>query len=149
MAARYSRMATMMWSDQVNLDQAGSDTGASQGQAPLVRRLIGCACLAIVALSWFSSMFGVRGFLPNHAGDLFGALMLYFVLRQESRRINLAMFSPGIAATFVLVGCTAAEFAQLWHWLQGTFDPLDVGCYAIGVAVGLSLDRWIAAPARR
>jgi hypothetical protein len=95
-------------------------------------------------------MFGARGFLPDYAGDLFGALLLYCGLRQSTGwPIVNRVFVPVVAASFVFAGCSAFEFAQLRHWVSGTFDPLDFGYYACGVGIGLILDRWIVPVARR
>lgn len=122
----------------------------SAERVPLAGRALAVITFAIVIASWFSSRFGVRGFLPDYAGDLFGALMLYGTLRQSTRwPVVDRVFIPGVAAVFVFAGCSAAEFAQLRHWLPGTFDPLDFGCYACGVAIGLVLDRWIVPATRR
>src|SRR5262245_46861005 len=87
-----------------------------QRKLPLFTRLFPALCFAIVTASWFSSLFGVRGFLPDYAGDLFGALMLYAAFRTIRWPWFGSLFSPGFTAVFVFAGCTAVEFAQRRHW---------------------------------
>jgi hypothetical protein len=70
--------------------------------------------------------------------------MIDLALRQRTGgpRVVCAL-SPTGAACLVFIGCTGFEAAQRSHWVTGWFDWFDILCYAVGVLVCFSLDRWL------
>lgn len=91
-------------------------------------------------------MFQVRGgFLTNYGADVFGTAWLYAIFRQ-----GLAVFqkrrplSPELTVVVVFAGCAASELGQLWRFVPGTFDPMDLVAFGATVATCWIVDRRIA-----
>ncbi len=102
------------------------------------------------------NMLHVRaGFLTNHAADVVVPAWLYLAVRGRApggRRGPLARSvgrSPEVAAVTLFLASTATEVSQfVWSrgLFPGTFDPLDIGAFAVGLSVCYAADR---ASARR
>jgi hypothetical protein len=52
--------------------------------------------------------------------------------------------SPGVAAGSIFAVGVASEFAQWWfpRLVTGTFDPLDIAAYAMGLATCFAIERF-------
>ncbi len=92
------------------------------------------------------------GFLTNHAADLTLPAWLYVSFRSRSAasrlvwRRTLATAHPLVLAAVVFAASAATEVSQhFWpHGLfSGTFDPLDIVAYGVGLGLtSLSDMRW-------
>ena len=92
------------------------------------------------------------GFLTNHAADLALPAWLYVIFRSTRRSSRLAWRGiltnrpPYLVAGALFVASTATEVSQyFWpHGLfHGTFDPLDIAAYGVGLAICCIADlRW-------
>lgn len=96
-------------------------------------------------------MFGVHaGPITDYGADLLAPPWMYFAFQTGLWRLR-----PLSSLTTVLVGCVLWEFAQRHDFsgtplviTRGTFDPLDLASYAIGVGVAYWLDRAVLRPRR-
>lgn len=88
-------------------------------------------------------MYRVRGgIITNYGADLFGTAWLYAMFRQgKALGQRGRVLRPEMAALLVFVGCAGSEFAQKFHLIPGTYDPLDLLAYAFSVVVCYGIDR--------
>lgn len=110
-----------------------------------IGRLFHRVSLASSLLIGGLQMFHVRaGWLTNYGADLFGTAWLYAIVRlgyavfQRGRPANAAT-----AATLIFVSCTVSELGQRVHLVPGHYEPLDIGAFALAIAVSLALERLI------
>jgi hypothetical protein len=75
------------------------------------------------------------GFLTNYGADLFAPPYLYFAFRLGRLRMR-----PRVALLTIFGGCALWEWSQRYDWAgtplviaRGTFDPLDLAAYAVGL----------------
>lgn len=90
------------------------------------------------------------GFATSYLADLVVPAWLYIVLRggHEPRRrprlYRMLGATPEFSAVVLFVGSTLTEFTQM-SWptglFAGTYDPLDIAAYGVGVGVCYALDR--------
>ena len=120
-------------------------------------RLASWVLLAIWLSCALMVMRGMHGgVLTSYGADLTQPAWLYIVARSldNPRRHGLLRrtigSSPGVAALTLFAASTLAEISQyFWpHGLfRGTFDPLDIVAYGVGLAVCYVCDRSSQAPA--
>ena len=82
------------------------------------------------------------GLLTSYGADLFAPPYLYVMFRQGRLRL-----SPLVALLTVFGGCALWEWAQRYDFggtplaiTRGTFDPLDIVAYAVGLIVCYVVD---------
>ncbi len=92
-------------------------------------------------------MYGVNaGVLTSYGADLFAPPWIYLMAR-----MGRAKMSQWRALIVVFVGCVVWEWAQLFDFsgtplaiTRGTFDPLDILAYAVGLSACFAVDvRWL------
>jgi hypothetical protein len=86
-----------------------------------------------------------RSLFTSHAADLTQPAWLYIVTRRSSGLLGRVFGrTPELAAATVFGAATIAEITQRF-WprglFSGTFDPLDIIAYAIGVGLCWLADR--------
>ena len=89
------------------------------------------------------------GFLSSYAADLGCPAWLYITMRglHGARPNALGRFFAATPERAVLVlfgGSTLTELSQIWWphgFFAGTFDPLDIVAYAVGVGVCYVFER--------
>jgi len=120
-------------------------TSPTESVVPKLGVFLNRASFIAVLASWCAVFFGMkRGFLVSYGGDLFGSILLYTSIRQDTKWLGeIRWLGPTQVAGFVFIGCTAFELAQHQHWVPGWYDPLDIVCYAIGVILCFYLDQRI------
>lgn len=98
------------------------------------------------------------GFLSSYAADLGCPAWLYISMRglHGARPNALGRFFAATserAALVLFVGSTLTELSQIWWpygFFAGTFDPLDIVAYAVGVGVCYIAERlWLRRRGRR
>lgn len=86
-------------------------------------------------------------FFTSHAADLAFPPWFYIVCRyrRPNRLAGWLGRYPVILAMGVLAVGALSEFAQLYYprIVTGTFDPLDIAAYAVGLAACLVLDVFV------
>lgn len=90
------------------------------------------------------------GFATSHLADLVVPAWLYIVLRglhgprRRPRLYRVLGATRESTAALLFVGSTLTEFSQS-YWpaglFAGTYDPLDIAAYGVGVGVCYALDR--------
>ena len=91
------------------------------------------------------------GFLTSYAADLFLPPWLYIVLRRlampgqsANPLFRLLGRSPELAALSLFIGSVLSEVSQIF-WpkgiFRGTFDPLDLLAYGVGLLVCYAVDK--------
>jgi hypothetical protein len=91
------------------------------------------------------------GFATSHLADLVVPSWLYIVFRglheprQRPRAYRILGATPEGSAVILVVGSTLTEFSQK-YWpagpFAGTYDPLDIAAFSIGVGVCYAFDRF-------
>lgn len=112
------------------------------------------ALLGLFVLTAGLNMLHVHGgFLTNHCADLVVPALLYVLTRRYPERSRAGSVlrirrlfgrTPESAALWIFTGSAATELSQRYwpHGLfPGTFDPLDIAAYAVGVASCYLADR--------
>jgi hypothetical protein len=100
----------------------------------------------------------IRAGLVTSAGaDVLCPALLYIVTRRDQtllRRVLPLHLGPDQAAALNLIACYAWEFCQRYDlrgtplfFTHGTFDPMDLLAYTVGVAAVYLPDRLIHRPA--
>lgn len=108
--------------------------------------------LAMFVLTAALNLLEVRGgFLTNHAADLLLPPWLFIVLRglagtRPSRFGFLRWLgsTPELAAGALFIASAATELSQrAWPhgWFAGTFDPLDIVAFAVGLLICYGFDK--------
>lgn len=97
------------------------------------------------------------GFATNHLADLVGPAWLYIVFRglaepEKRNRLGRTLgATPERAATILFIGSSVTEIAQI-YWptgvFAGTFDPLDIVAFAIGILPLYLADKVLSSAAR-
>jgi hypothetical protein len=115
----------------------------------------GLAVVAFVGIGGLQ-MFGVDGgVVTSYGADLLAPPILYFAFREgygSRRRGRVWRLSPKASLLTVLAGCTLWEVGQRFDvsgtplfMAAGTFDPVDLLMYAVGLLACYQLDvRWLA-----
>jgi hypothetical protein len=133
---------------------SGSADGASSPPVPAIRSrwLYAAAVAATIAVGLASRAAApaVPWWLAKNAGDALYATMMFFGIGLIAPRIR-----TWTAAVIALAFCVAIECSQLYHgpWLDAVRDTLpghlvlgqgfrafDLVCYAIGIALGVTLE---------
>lgn len=114
-------------------------------------QFLGMLAVMGIGLGWRSGSLPFPGILVKYGGDALWAWMVFLgltVLRPRSPTLPLAVMALGIAWT--------VEGLQLHHgaWIEAarstrfgrlalgtTFNPPDLVAYAVGIAVGATVDR--------
>ena len=115
--------------------------------------------LAVIVVTAALNMRHINaGFFTNHAADLSVPAWMYIVLRHFPGKrhfvnaLNLWLGkTPELAATSIFLASTLTEFSQLvWPKgiFPGTFDPLDIAAYGLGLLVCYVIDKRVANEAR-
>jgi len=103
----------------------------------------GLAALIIVAadlIAYHESGGALRVWMRNYGHDVMLPAFLYFLQRSNTPAyVNRERFM----IAYIVCGCAAFEFAQLFGLYRGTFDPIDFIAYAVGIAAAVFLDRAI------
>jgi hypothetical protein len=89
------------------------------------------------------------GFLSNYAADVTCPAWLYLTLRGLHGRGQTVIgryfaATPERAAVVLFGGSTLTELSQIWWpagFFSGTYDPLDILAYGIGVGACYGLER--------
>lgn len=97
------------------------------------------------------------GFATNHLADLVGPGWLYIGFRglaepEKRNRLGRTLgATPERAATILFIGSSVTEIAQI-YWptgvFAGTFDPLDIVAFAIGILPLYVADKVLSSAAR-
>ena len=140
----------------------GSSPGATPDPPALGRRLVWLTIEWGLFAVWIADAALVMahrhvGFFTNHAADLTLPAWLYVITR-KARHQSVAWWrrwlvcAPPVAlAILFFAASTATEICQyFWpHGLfPGTFDPLDILSYGIGLGVCCAVDLFYPIPAR-
>ena len=122
--------------------------------AKLVMAALVCATGVVAALQ----MANIRaGLLTSAGADFLCPALLYIVTRRDQtllRRLMPRRLTPDQAAALTLIACFAWEFCQRYDlrgtplfFTHGTFDPIDLLAYILGIATAYLPDRFIHSPA--
>jgi hypothetical protein len=103
---------------------------------------VGVALLHPVTGPRYSGLF--PAFVNGYLIDILLPFSFYLLLCLPDHR---AIRSPLLRCLAILAGCWAAETLQAFGVpiFGRTFDPLDLGAYAIGVALGLLVEATVLA----
>jgi hypothetical protein len=100
----------------------------------------------VALIGWLQTTGISGGWLTSYGGDIFGPAVFWWGFR----RTMFAKTRRGaeIAALFVLVACFVWEFCQRYDLsgtplsiTQGTYDPLDLVCYALTIGVCYAVEK--------
>lgn len=96
------------------------------------------------------------GIVTSAGADVLCPALLYIAIRREStllHRVWPRRLSPDQAAALILAACYGWEFCQRYDlrgtplfFTRGTFDPMDLLAYTLGVAAVYLPDRFIRRP---
>ena len=119
----------------------------------MARRIAFCALVNALglALRWFGPRWGVPIFVVKYGGSALWGTMVYLLVA-----IFAARWRPGRVAAAAMTIAIAVEFSRLYHTpsldafrltlagallLGRIFSLWNIVAYAVGVAVGMLLDR--------
>jgi len=119
--------------------------------SPGAWRLVSFAFLGAFLLAAALNMAHVEaGFATNHLADIAGPAWLYIATRglaeptRSTRLQRLVGATPERAAIILFLGSSVTEVAQIF-WptgvFRGTFDPWDIGAFALGILPPYVLDK--------
>ena len=80
-------------------------------------------------------------FVNGYLIDICLPFTFYFLFTLKTDRWIWKLAAAGI----LILGAAGVELFQFWGYpvLGSTFDPLDILAYGSGIALGLSVDRWL------